>query len=333
MYEPKGANSFYRAVIPLQELERRGHSVVWPTAVSTVPMREFLGCDLVHCYRRLDRMADLRKLSEHGVAVSFDNDDNFEAVEMSNRGGGLKAHLHNQEAFREILSMAQLADLTTTPSELLAERYRQAGARHVAVIENHLSREMLSVDRVSKRDKVVVGWVAAREHKLDLDRLPIVQSLKRLLETHPEMRLLTIGVRLPLHSERYEHVPKVPFHDLLQAIGGVEIGIAPLADTAFNRSRSNVKLKEYGSVGAAWLASPLPPYLGLGEKQGGQLVSDGGWFAAIDELLHDERKRKRLAKRALKWATTQTIERFASTWENEFRAAIQTAERRTARSR
>jgi|HubBroStandDraft_4_1064222.scaffolds.fasta_scaffold03827_3 glycosyltransferase involved in cell wall biosynthesis len=327
IYEPS-SNAYYRAIIPMQALEGRGHTVVWPTKVDDVPLREFLGCDLVHCYRRLDRFGDLRKLSERGVAISFDNDDDFAAAEVSDGGKGLQGHRYNKEIFREVLQAARLADLTTTPNELLAERYRSAGVDHVAVIENHLQRDMFGFGSKSKHEGVVIGWVAGREHKLDLERLPVADALKRLLEVHPDLRILTVGVRLPLHSERYEHILDVHFHDLLKITGRMDIGIAPLIDTAFNRSRSNVKLKEYSSAGAIWLASPVGPYRALGEKQGGRLVADHDWFSAIDELIRNPRRRKRLARRALKWAKTQTIDHHARTWENAFLDATERVQQR-----
>jgi len=322
IFEPRAANAQYRAVTPLRALERRGHTVVWPTKVDAVPMREFLRCDLVHCYRRMDRLGDLRKLSERGVAVSFDNDDDFAAAEVSNRGTGLEGHRYNRGLFREIIEAAKLSDVTTTPSERLAERYRAAGVESVAVIENHLERGMFGFGSRAKHDGVVVGWVAGREHKLDLERVPVADALKRLLDVHPTVRVLTVGVRLPLHSERYEHIPEVDFPDLLKVTARMDIGIAPLADTPFNRARSNVKLKEYSSTGTMWVASPVGPYQGLGEREGGLLVADDAWFSTIDELIRTPRTRKRLAKRALKWAKTQTIERHAQQWEDAFLDAI-----------
>jgi hypothetical protein len=327
IYEPGSANAYYRAILPLQALEQRGHTVIWPTKPDSVPMREFLRCDLVHCYRRMDRIGDLRVLSERGVAISFDNDDNYAAAEVSDGGRGLEGHQRNQRLHREVIEVAQLADLTTTPSELLAEQYRLAGARHITVIENHLRREMLGFGGRSKHEGITVGWIAGREHRLDLDRIPIVEALRRLLEVHPELRVLTVGVRLTLPSEHYEHIPEVPFRDLLKITSRIDIGIAPLADTVFNRSRSSVKLKEYSSGGTTWLASPVGPYRALGEKQGGALVADNEWFTALDALVADRRRRRRLAKRALRWAKAQTIDHHVGMWETAFLEASERSRR------
>ena len=136
------------------------------------------------------------------------------------------------------------------------------------------------------------------------------------------MRALTVGVRLPINSERYRHIPRVPFPELMKVIGGLDIGIAPLADTPFNRCRSDIKPKEYAAGGAAWLASPVGPYRALGEKEGGMLVSDDGWYAALDTLVGKPRLRKRLSRRARAWAKTQTIDKHAEIWETAFEETV-----------
>jgi hypothetical protein len=328
IYEPRSANAHYRGLIPLRALERRGHTVVWPTRITSLPIEAFLTCDLVHCYRRLDRLEDLRRLSRRGVAISFDNDDDFAVAEASPWGKGLEGRRHNLEMFGEILQAARLADATTTPNGALAERYRAAGVEHVTVIENYLARDAFGFGASAKHDGVVVGWVAGREHKLDLERLPIVSTLTRLLEEHSALRVISVGLRLPLHSERYEHIKDAPFGDLLKVVGRFDIGIAPLADTPFNRSRSSVKLKEYGAGRAMWLASPVGPYRALGERQGGMLVGDQEWFDALDGMIRSPRRRRRLARRALKWARAQTIERHAASWERVFSDAVERAAQR-----
>jgi hypothetical protein len=338
IWEPQKVNSIYRALVPMKAMSEHGHEVLWPAdeRVGT-PMRELQRCDLVHCFRSFSRYRDLETLSRRGVAISFDNDDDFSGSDISSTDGqistGLAGRLSNTQKARSVAKAARLADLVTTPSHVLAEQYRALGARHVATIENHLESGMLGFGYSSKHTGIVVGWIAAHEHSADLDRLAIVDSLARLLERHAQLRVVSVGLRLPLRSDRYEYRERVDHTQLLRVVGGIDIGIAPLADTKFNRARSNVKLKEYSSGGAAWLASPVGPYAGLGEQQGGRLVGDDGWYEALDRLIGHARERKRLARRALKWAKAQTIDHHVSTWEAEFEHAIARAEQRMGESR
>jgi glycosyltransferase involved in cell wall biosynthesis len=175
---------------------------------------------------------------------------------------------------------------------------------------------------------VVVGWIAAGEHTVDIRALKPAESLSHLLEAHANLRVLTVGVRLALSSDRYEHIPEVAYPDMLKVVSRLDVGIAPLVDSEFNRARSNVKLKEYASGGAAWAASPVGPYRELGRKQGGVLVPDDHWFDALDRLLRSRTLRLRLARRALRWAKTQTVDRHAVDWEKRFLLAMQSADTR-----
>jgi hypothetical protein len=316
-------NAFYRAIIPMRALERRGHTVIWPRVWGEdVPVRDLLGCDLVHCYRSRERIGDLRTLSAHGVTITFDNDDNFAVAEVSEGGKGLAGHRYNRQIFQKLLEAAALADLTTTPSPMLAEIYRAAGVENVAVIENRLERSMRGFNEPERHDDFVVGWVAGKEHSVDAQRIPIVSALNRLLDAHANLRVLSVGLRLPLPAARYEHIPRVPLPQLLTATSRIDVGVAPLADTPFNRSRSDIKLKEYASGGAAWLASPVGPYRDHGERQGGQLVGDDEWYEAIDRMIDDRRWRRRLIKRAVRWAGEQVIDRHIGAWESAFEQAI-----------
>ncbi len=325
----RNANSFYRAIFPLRALQRRGHEVVWPGLDwQDVPLRRLVACDLVHCYRRTDRLDDLRELARHGVAISFDNDDDFLASEAGAVGVGLDKRRHYNKIARETIAGARLADLVTTTSERLVDFYRAAGAEHVVALGNHLEDTLEGFGSPAAHDGVVVGWVAAIEHRTELERIPIASALRELLAAHPDLRVLSVGLRLPLGPERYEHVDRVNYVDLIKTANTMDIGIAPLVDTPFNRARSDVKLKEYASAGAAWLASPVGPYAGLGEAEGGMLVADGDWTLRIDELVRKGRRRRKLAKRGLRWARNEVIDRHVARWESAFLDAIDRAQSR-----
>jgi hypothetical protein len=332
--DPAVANSRYRVIFPMRALQARGHTVVWPDYVDLdVPMRHLLGCDLVHCFRREERNADLEALAMRGVAISVDNDDDLGELDAIDGVSRLRSRQTFAKRAARLAAQARKADLVTTPSPVIAEKYQRSGIGNVVVIENYLDAGMECFGHRSKHDGVVVGWIAGVEHAVDVAPLGISETIARLLERHDSLSVVTVGVKLDLRSERYQHVPRVHFDDLLKTVSRIDIGIAPLVDSPFNRARSNVKLKEYAAGGAAWLASPLAPYAGLGEKQGGTLVRDGEWLDAIEHLILNPRRRRRLARRALRWAKTQTIDRHASPWEAAFERAIGLAANRPAQTR
>lgn len=323
------ANSLYRVVFPMRALERRGHTVVWPPRFKQdAPLKALMSCDLVHCFRRDDRNADLKELARRGIAVSVDNDDDLGELDVMPGVSRHQSRMAYTKKASRLAAQAREADLVTTPSAAIAAKYEQSGATNVVVIENYLDPDMAGLGGDHKHDGVVVGWVAAREHAPDVSALAIGKTMTRLLREHENLSVVTVGLKLDLRPERYRHIPPVRHEELLEAISRIDIGIAPLADNAFNRARSNVKLKEYGAVGAAWLASPVAPYLGLGEKQGGLLVKDDEWFDAIGNLIRSPMRRRRLARRALRWARSQTIDRQAARWESEFERAIELARAR-----
>jgi glycosyltransferase involved in cell wall biosynthesis len=337
IHEPQAVNSSYRVIMPMLALERRGHTIAWSArSGEDVPMKELARCDLVHCFRRPDRISDLRRLAAHGVAITFDNDDDLRMVDVSSAEpgkmiSGARGRLENMRKFSGMLKIMRFADLTTTPSELLADTYRQAGASEVTVIENYLDdRSIPGYGSRTSHEGIAVGWVASKEHELDLSHLPVADALAKLLERYPQLRVVTVGSRLRLDSPRYEYRKAVRFVDLVGVCAGFDIGIAPLLDTPFNRARSNVKLKEYAAGGAAWLASAVGPYRGMGRREGGSLVDGDRWFEALDALMRSGFARRRLSRSALKWAQTQTLDNHVHRWEQAFARAIQRAQTRAS---
>ena len=311
-------NAHYRAIDPLKAMERRGHDVVWPADPEANPdLRQLGTCDVVHVYRRADDEIRplLAALVRGGTPFTYDNDDDFTSVPKQSpeyrKSGGFKW----QRYFMASVKVAQAARTCTTTTEVLAEKYRRAGVERVQVVGNHLAPDL---ERPRNRhDGIVIGWIAALEHRADADRLKIADALRRLIDEHDDVRVECIGVNLGL-TERYRHDPAVPFLGLPRRIAGFDIGIAPLADIPWNWARSDIKLKEYAASGVPWLASPVGPYRGLGEEQGGRLVPDDNWFEALDRLVTHRRERRRLARKAKAWAKEQTIEAVAERWERVF---------------
>jgi glycosyltransferase involved in cell wall biosynthesis len=199
----------------------------------------------------------------------------------------------------------------------------------VRVLENYV-RGVRPRNPPKGQPHVIVGWVAHVEHQTDVERLGLRAPLQRLLDRHPHVHLVSVGCGLGLESDRYHHVKRLPFEELPPLVTTFDVGIAPIADTAFNRSRSSIKVKEYAAMGVPWLASPIGPYATLGKAQGGRLVADDRWYEEIERLVLDERGRRKLAKQSAKWARSQTIDANAHHWEAVLGEAAERARSRVS---
>lgn len=328
---PDGVNSNYRAYQPMDALARKGHVVDFNRRGAPHVSSALFDADVVHIHRFVggEITAVVDQLHARGIGVVWDNDDDIANVPRSNpkyaRFGGAR----RPALLKSLHAMLRAVDVVTTPSAHLAAQFRAAGATDVRVIENYLP-DAFPGTKAARADGVTVVWLAGLEHQVDYQQLRLRDTLGRLLDAHPDLRIRSIGLGLGLASDRYEHVKLVAFRDLARALAQADIGIAPLVELPWNAARSNVKVKEYAAAGLPWLASDYGPYRGLGEAQGGRLVPDDGWHDALDALIRDARARKKLGKRAARWAKGETISKHAGTWEAVYRDAQVAAQRRIA---
>jgi glycosyltransferase involved in cell wall biosynthesis len=311
----------YRAELPMRALATAGHRaefIQWDERDAPPPFEQLRQAEVVHMWR-LFREPSRRlatALKEAGVAVVFDNDDDMTRVPKHSPAYS-EMRAAREQVTKELGSMLRLADVVTTTCTELAGRLRRLGGGDVRVVENYVEANFLR-ERQAGGDGVTIGWVAGAEHRGDLKDLRLRRTLEQLLETQPHVSLVAIGLDLGVRSERYTHVPFVPFPELPDAVAQFDLALAPIADVSFNRVRSNIKVKEYAAVGVPWLASPIGPYKGLGEQHGGRLVPDYGWPEALTELVTDAPARAALAERAAVWGRTQTNVVNAAEWEAVF---------------
>lgn len=313
-------SAHYRAFHPLNELVRHGHVVtLYDREEQLTPSDEELDAlldefDVVFMMRWSGPEAQelAHRLHEEGMPVVWDYDDDVRSEEYTQR----------------VTAMSQAVDVVTTTNDYLAGVYRGRGARHAIAIPNYVTREAAATPR-RKHDGLVLGYIGWVDHQDDWDALGLHDIVTELLDRHEDLRVETVGpLELRLPTERHRNTRLLPFDRLPGAIAGFDLAIAPLIEKIGNDTRSDIKLKEYAIAGVPWLASPLGPYVGYGEEQGGRLVADDDWFDALDALISDKKARKKLAKNGQKWARGQTLERNVHVWEEALEDAIELAEER-----
>jgi hypothetical protein len=322
-------SSIYRSLVPMQALAHRGHSVHVEERMIPADPNILLQCDVVQfcrsCHAPMQQLA--RGLKRAGVGIVWDNDDDIRTVPEDHPARAGLQGFSGQHITADMTSMMKLADIVTTPTEALAERYRAMSRADVRVLGNYLPPTFERPERVMPHVGTVrIGWLASPEHVQDLERLRIREVLEHLLQRHAHVEIISIGLELGI-GRRYEAFPFNVYSALPAVLAQLDIGIAPLIDNDFNRIRSNVKLKEYAAVGLPWLASPVGPYAGMGEDEGGRLVPDDRWYAELDALVRDVDERRRLGFRGRRWAEGETIEHHVDQWERVFEEAAARAGR------
>ncbi len=318
-------SSYYRAYEPVEALGRRGHGSVITTG-DGAPAAGTFECDVALISRWIGKGTEqlVRQLRRAGVAVVWQIDDAAEQSTFVRR-----TPQRTREMTMQVLAMLRLADVVITTTEPLRAHYSTRTSTPIHVVDNYLGRQFSGPVARDPKPGLVIGWAAWMDHQADWRVLGLQKTVTRLLDQHPGLHVESLGpIDLRLPPARYTRTPPVKFEYLARRLARFDIGIAPIANTRFNAGRSSIKAKEYAALGIPWLASPIGPYVGLGENQGGRLVADDRWFEELDALVRDDEGRRTLAKRGRTWANTQMIERNTGPWEEAFHHAIERARHR-----
>lgn len=323
-----GAQAVDRVQVPLEELERRGHTVVWPGSdEGGFDLDALSQCDVVHVHRCVSAEARqaLQALARRGVAFTWDGGDEcvpdvpLRAVPSrppSLRGGAPDPDCGSRHPgsvhFEHAVRVARHAQAVTVPNDLVAGYFRDAGIERVEVILDALP--VIGRRRRAHRG-TVIGLVLDESHVGDVERQRMTEVLTALLAADPEVRVEAIGLDLRL-PERYAYRASVADAELPDRLARFDIGLLPLADTPRNRTRSDILLKQYAAAGVPWLASPAASFRGLGRAHGGQLIPDDGWAEALEALVRDPVRRDILRNRGRRWARSQTIDHVVDRWES-----------------
>jgi tetratricopeptide (TPR) repeat protein len=163
-----------------------------------------------------------------------------------------------QELYLQLLAAA---DGVQTSTNELAKRWTERGARCVGVFPNHLTHV---APLLPPRDRpLTVGWAGSPGHFADWYQ--VAPLLQRWVEVHPEVQLAVMTNELAqpfiqLPPERYHFRRFGSLAEYLEFLRTLDIGLAPLLPTGYNRCRSDVKFLEYASQGVAGVYADLEPY-------------------------------------------------------------------------
>lgn len=321
---------YYRVELPLRQLEARGHEITFRSTatdkdVEPLALSDMAGFDIVigQRYNTFDGMGTWRRARTPLNRLVYEIDDDVWSVPPENWQA---YHAYRKADVQDAVAhMAEVADLITVTTEHLASVMREhTGNEHVAVLPNCVPAFVLDLPR-KDNPRPAVGWQGGASHGADVG--VISTPVRRFLERFPgwDLRLGGTDYRPTFRAgDRAKYSQWVRVFD--DAPGYFEtidfdIGLAPLAaGREFNKSKSNIKVLEYGARGIPSIATDCEVYRSfVRHGENGFLVKrDHEWLHYLSILASDGDLRRKMGEAARADAAKWTIEEHAVEWERAY---------------
>lgn len=260
-------------------------------------------------------------LKQLGIRCVVEIDDDLGTVDRQHVvWASLQPSSMNFESNHQHLANAcALADTVVVTTPRLAQRY---GRHNAVVVENHIPAAYLDAAAERDPDQFVIGWTGrVRTHPGDL--LVTRGALQRVIDsTGATFRVMADGVGVKREAG-LKNDPDVTggvrLADYAPAVAEYDVGIAPLARSAFNMSKSWLKPLDYAATGVPFVCSDVPEYRRFVEQGCGLLAgSRHDWEKHLVRLHKSPALRAEQAAAGREVASRWTIEehylKFVEAW-------------------
>jgi GT2 family glycosyltransferase/glycosyltransferase involved in cell wall biosynthesis len=246
-------------------------------------------------------------LQRRGIPLIVELDDDLFAGDTVGAGNG------RGDSLARLLDASVLATVSTDVLRDIVSRR----AADVVVIPNMLDEDLWLpvVPRRPSTGRPRVLYFGTPTHAEDIALLrPVIERLRR--DAGVDVTLTVIGIepegpdqawysRMPIPRHAVDYPAFVRW--LKRRAVEFDVGLAPLADSALNRSKSDLKFLEYAALGLPAVLSDVPAYASCSAGVMGLKVPNtvDAWADALLRLCKDEALRTRLAHSSRDYAFTE----------------------------
>jgi len=252
------------------------------------------------------------------VVAMFEIDDWLFGIPKYNMAHNLYDNVLGHEHLAKILRSFDGMIVSTRYLKKMYSKY--VPNDRIWVVQNHMPRMLWDFPEArGKEDYAITGdkprilfagganrFAVDPKDIPDKDDITVLEPLIR--RTLDEFTWVFMGAKplrlMDLFNERHiEHVPwesNLNYPRALRDKVQADLAISPLIDNAFNRSKSNIKILEYGAVGIPGIYTNLVPYDELPDFMKVRTNTTASWEKKIREFLGDEKLRLDAQKAQLK---------------------------------
>jgi hypothetical protein len=266
----------------------------------------------------------IRMLRSNGIAVVVDMDDDMSAIHPGNVAfQTYRTSSSSPFSWKWATECCKEATLVTTSTRTLQKVYAPHGRG--VVLDNYIPEAYLGFQG---EETGTFGWAGTtKSHPNDLQVTG--KAVQQLVDAGYRFRV--VGGRSSVRAclrlrEEPDCTGSVPLRDYVQRIAEkIDVGMIPLAPTAFNTSKSRLKGIEYMAAGVPWVGSPREEYRRLHRESGCGVLADKpkDWVAQLKRLLDDDVLRKEQAEAGRAFMADQTYQAQAWRWMDAWTRALE----------
>lgn len=228
-----------------------------------------------------------------GKPIIYDLDDNFWDIPHDTDPELARYH-RLPPRLAQLERYLSFSSLVRVYSPVLTDRVSEFSSK-VKQLKSGFDFSLVSAKPVKKNQKISIVYATSRI--VDDQYHEFLSGIVRILDTYQDRVTLTICGCQPreLAARRgVELIPLLPDYDkFLNDFNsqGFDIGLAPLPNTIFHRSKNNTKFRDYGACRVAGVYSNIDIYSScIEDGRTGILVENtpDSWFNGIARLIEDE---------------------------------------------
>ncbi len=327
--------AWYRVLTPLRAVDRlcddvtvhfrAGGPKLMKEQHPALLMNEAAEADVIIAQRAnsIEGLGVWRRFSTPTCRTVYENDDDIWNIGVDNPA--YEGYAEGNAAREVVLRLISTSNLATVSSPYLGDMVRElAPYTNVAVLPNYIPEYVLNMKHDDRKGRPRIGWMGGASHARDIHL--VASSVRRFIKRFPDWDLVINGTdyRSAFKVPGAYHVPWIHVcddPDMFYRMIDFDIGICPLLDTQFARSKTHIKALEYMARGIPVIASDVEPYRRfIDHGVNGFLVKrEHEWLKYLSELAGDTELRVNMQAAAKAKAREHTIEGHYMEWVNAYK--------------
>lgn len=330
--------AWYRMIVPLEAVDkfsdevdvtfRCGGKMTMKDPPPMLQVGDIEGHDVVVAQRvnAYEGLGLWRRWNTPWCRTVYENDDDVFNITHDNVQA-YDSYKEGSELREAVKRYCDTASLITVSTPYLGDMHREMSPGvQVEVLPNYIPGYVLDLPHDDRQGRKRVGWMGGASHIRDINEA--APAVRRFMLRHPDWDMIVSGTdyrrSFRVDKHRLFYVPWIGVADdpkLFYRLIDYDIGICPLLDTEFARSKSPIKALEYSARGIPVIASDVEPYRNfIHDGVDGFLVkTDHEWLNRLETLANDEVLRIQMGLAAKQNARKYLIEDHWQEWVNAYK--------------